>query len=139
MMRIICWGICLKFPISANAESSISFTWHNGICLGSVMWNHPYPPRVSVSGSSSILLSSFIYRIFIYAAIILFIASKFFVAGVMIAGWAVVSMFICARSQGHKVPFFFSKARTQTSKGNLGEQFHLGQHSGDRLYSCLSL
>jgi putative peptide zinc metalloprotease protein len=37
---------------------------------------------------------SFTYRIFIYAGIVLFIASKFFVVGIMIAGWAVVSMFI---------------------------------------------
>ncbi len=39
-------------------------------------------------------VASFIYRIFIYAAIILFIAGKFFIIGMLLAGWAVVSMII---------------------------------------------
>ncbi len=39
-------------------------------------------------------IASFIYRIFIYAAIILFIASKFFIVGMLLASWAVVTMII---------------------------------------------
>ncbi len=38
--------------------------------------------------------SSFVYRIFIYAAIIVFIADKFFFVGVIIALWAVASMVV---------------------------------------------
>ena len=37
-------------------------------------------------------ISAFIYRIFIYAAIIMFIAGKFFVIGVLLALWAAFSM-----------------------------------------------
>jgi putative peptide zinc metalloprotease protein len=39
-------------------------------------------------------VASFIYRIFIYAAIILFIAGKFFIVGMLMACWAVVTMII---------------------------------------------
>jgi putative peptide zinc metalloprotease protein len=52
---------------------------------------------------------SFIYRIFIYAGIVLFIASKFFVVGVLIGGWAVVSMFILPGAKGMK--FLLSSPR----------------------------
>jgi putative peptide zinc metalloprotease protein len=38
--------------------------------------------------------SSFLYRIFIYAAIIQFIAGKFFIFGVLLALWAVFSMLV---------------------------------------------
>jgi putative peptide zinc metalloprotease protein len=37
-------------------------------------------------------ISSFVYRIFIYVAIIKFIAGKFFVLGILLAIWAVISM-----------------------------------------------
>ncbi|MGE5664110.1 MAG: hypothetical protein ACM31I_07270, partial [Deltaproteobacteria bacterium] len=39
-------------------------------------------------------VTSFVYRAFLYAAIILFIAGKFFVAGVLLAVWAGISMFV---------------------------------------------
>jgi putative peptide zinc metalloprotease protein len=39
-------------------------------------------------------VASFIYRIFIYTAIILFIAGKFFIVGMLMAAWAVVTMVI---------------------------------------------
>jgi putative peptide zinc metalloprotease protein len=52
---------------------------------------------------------SFTYRIFIYAGIVLFIASKFFVVGIMIAGWGVVSMFILPGAKGIK--FLLSSPR----------------------------
>jgi putative peptide zinc metalloprotease protein len=39
-------------------------------------------------------IASFIYRIFIYTAIILFIAGKFFIVGMLMAAWAVVTMVI---------------------------------------------
>ncbi|MGC9328005.1 MAG: hypothetical protein ACP5I1_10255, partial [Candidatus Hinthialibacter sp.] len=54
-------------------------------------------------------ISSFLYRIFIYAAIILFIAGKFFIIGVLIAIWSVINMFavpICKRI--HYIMFDFS-------------------------------
>ncbi len=53
--------------------------------------------------------ASFVYRIFIYASIILFIANKFFVAGMILAGWAVVSMIIWPATKGIK--FLFSSPR----------------------------
>ncbi len=39
-------------------------------------------------------LASFVYRIFISVRIVLFVASKFFVVGVVLAGWALVSMLV---------------------------------------------
>lgn len=39
-------------------------------------------------------LSAFVYRIFLYAAIISFIAGKFFIIGVLMAIWAVLSMIV---------------------------------------------
>ncbi|MBN2326497.1 MAG: PqqD family peptide modification chaperone [Candidatus Omnitrophica bacterium] len=39
-------------------------------------------------------ISSFLYRIFIYAAIVLFIAGKFFIIGVLIALWSMINMFV---------------------------------------------
>jgi putative peptide zinc metalloprotease protein len=54
-------------------------------------------------------ISSFIYRILIYASIILFIASKFFVAGMIMAGWAVVSMIILPAGKG--IRFLLSSPR----------------------------
>ena len=38
--------------------------------------------------------AAFVYRIFIYTAIIVFIASNFFIAGVLIALWAIASMIV---------------------------------------------
>ncbi len=52
---------------------------------------------------------SFTYRISIYAGIVLFITSKFFVVGVMIGGWAVISMFIIPGVKGIK--FLLSSPR----------------------------
>jgi putative peptide zinc metalloprotease protein len=55
-------------------------------------------PPLSTSGERfwfvTYSVASFIYRIFIYAAIILFIAGKFFVIGMLMASWAVVTMII---------------------------------------------
>ncbi len=52
---------------------------------------------------------SFTYRMFIYAGIIMFIASKFFVVGVMMGGWAVISMFIVPGAKG--IRFLISSPR----------------------------
>jgi putative peptide zinc metalloprotease protein len=54
-------------------------------------------------------VSSFIYRMIIYASIVLFIASKFFVAGVIMAGWAVVSMILLPAGKG--IRFLLSSPR----------------------------
>ena len=55
-------------------------------------------PPLSTSGERfwfiTYSVASFMYRIFIYAAIILFIAGKFFVIGMLMATWAVVTMII---------------------------------------------
>ncbi len=55
-------------------------------------------PPVSTPGERAWFLfyavASYIYRLFIYSAIILFVAGKFLVAGVLIAAWAVASMFV---------------------------------------------
>jgi putative peptide zinc metalloprotease protein len=70
-------------------------------------------PPLSTSGERGWFviygIASFAYRIFIYASIILFIASKFFVAGVVLAGWAVVSMILWPAAKGFK--FLFSSPR----------------------------
>jgi putative peptide zinc metalloprotease protein len=47
-------------------------------------------------------LSAFIYRMFIYVAIILFIAGKFFVIGVLLALWAASSMVVTPVFKGAK-------------------------------------
>ena len=49
-------------------------------------------------------IAAFCYRMFIYAAIVLFIASKFFFVGVLFACWAVVNMFVWP---GIKIVRFF--------------------------------
>jgi len=54
-------------------------------------------------------VASSVYRLFIYASIILFIAGKFFVAGLVLAGWAVVSMIILPA--GKTVRFLYSSPR----------------------------
>ena len=54
-------------------------------------------------------IASFAYRIFIYASIILFIASKFFVAGMILAAWAAVSMILWPATKG--VKFLLSSPR----------------------------
>jgi putative peptide zinc metalloprotease protein len=45
-------------------------------------------------------VASWVYRIFIYVAIVLFIASKFFFIGVVFALWAVISMMILPAAKG---------------------------------------
>ena len=59
-------------------------------------------------------MASFAYRIIIYASIILFIASKFFVAGMILAGWAVVSMIILPMGKG--IRFLFSSPRLRRKR-----------------------
>ncbi len=54
-------------------------------------------------------ITSFFYRIFIYASIILFVASKFFIAGVIMAFWAILSMIILP--VGKAIKFLFSSPR----------------------------
>ena len=45
-------------------------------------------------------VSSFVYRMFIYTAIVLFVATKFFFIGVLFACWALVNMFIVPAAKG---------------------------------------
>ena len=47
-------------------------------------------------------IAAFIYRMFIFAAIILFVATKFFVIGIVFALWAFVNMFIWPALKGLK-------------------------------------
>ncbi len=47
-------------------------------------------------------VAAFVYRLFIYAAIILFIAGKFFTIGVALAIWAGVTMFLVPLGKGVK-------------------------------------
>lgn len=70
-------------------------------------------PPMSISGERVwfviYTVLSFTYRIFIYVRIVMFIASKFFVVGIMIAGWAVISMFIVPGAKG--IRFLLSSPR----------------------------
>jgi putative peptide zinc metalloprotease protein len=45
-------------------------------------------------------IAAFFYRIFIYTSIILFIASKFFIIGILIACWGMVNMFVVPLGKG---------------------------------------
>jgi putative peptide zinc metalloprotease protein len=54
-------------------------------------------------------ISSFVYRMFIYTAIILFIAARFFLIGVLFACWGLTNMFIWPAMKGIK--FLFSSPR----------------------------
>jgi len=47
-------------------------------------------------------LSSFLYRMFIFTAIILFVATKFFFIGVLFACWGMLNMFIFPTAKGVK-------------------------------------
>lgn len=60
-------------------------------------------------------VAAFVYRIFIYAAIVLFIASKFFVVGMLLAGWAVVSMIILPAAK--TIKFLFSSPKLGRKRG----------------------
>jgi putative peptide zinc metalloprotease protein len=59
-------------------------------------------------------IASFAYRIFIYFSIVFFIAGKFFVAGVLLAGWAVISMLIYPA--GKSLKFLLSSPRLQKKR-----------------------
>ena len=59
-------------------------------------------------------LASFAYRIFIYVSIALFIATQFFVAGIMLAGWAVFTMFVLPSAKGLK--FLFSSPKLHKNR-----------------------
>lgn len=56
-------------------------------------------------------ISSFVYRMFIYTAIILFIATKFFFIGVLFACWGLTNMFIWPAMKGIKFLFSSPKLR----------------------------
>jgi len=58
--------------------------------------------------------ASFVYRIFIYISIAMFIASKFFVAGILLAGWAVFTMFVLPSAKGLK--FLFSSPKLHKNR-----------------------
>jgi putative peptide zinc metalloprotease protein len=60
-------------------------------------------------------VASFAYRIFIYAAIILFIAGKFFVIGMFLASWAVASMIIFPAAKSLK--FLVSSPKLSRKRG----------------------
>ncbi len=59
-------------------------------------------------------IASFAYRILIYFSIVFFIAEKFFIVGIMLAGWAVISMFILPVAKSMK--FLFSSPRLQKKR-----------------------
>ncbi len=55
------------------------------------------PPHVAPGETKwlfSYSIAAFIYRLFVYAAIILFIAGKFFVVGILLAVWAALNMIV---------------------------------------------
>ncbi len=58
---------------------------------------------------------SFIYRMVIYAGIVLFVMSKFFVVGILMGCWAVVSMFVIPGAKGIK--FLLSSPRLGRKRG----------------------
>lgn len=47
-------------------------------------------------------ITAFVYRMFIYAAIILFVASKFFFIGILFACWGMINMFLLPMGKGIK-------------------------------------
>jgi putative peptide zinc metalloprotease protein len=59
-------------------------------------------------------ISSFVYRMFIYAAIILFVATKFFFIGVLFACWGLTNMFIWPAAKGIK--FLLSSPRLRRKR-----------------------
>lgn len=59
-------------------------------------------------------VSSFIYRMFIMVSIVLFIAGKFFVFGVILALWAFVSMLVLPL--GKKVSYLFSSPQLNAKR-----------------------
>ena len=61
-------------------------------------------------------LSSFIYRIFIFAAILLFVATKFFFIGVLFACWGMLNMFILPAAKGVKFLITSPKLRRKRSQ-----------------------
>ena len=60
-------------------------------------------------------VSSFAYRIFVYVAIVLFIAGKFFFIGVVFACWALVSMIVLPSAKAIK--FLASSPRLRRKRG----------------------
>ncbi len=59
-------------------------------------------------------IASYAYRVFIYFSIVFFIAGKFFIAGVMLAGWAVITMFILPA--GKSLKFLFSSPKLHKNR-----------------------
>jgi len=70
--------------------------------------------------------TSFVYRMVIYASIILFIASKFFVAGVVLAGWAVVSMILWPATKGIKFLFSSPRLGRKRARAIMASSFTMG-------------
>lgn len=64
-------------------------------------------------------LLSFVYRMFVYVAIILFVASKFFFIGVLFACWGMVNMFILPLYKGIKFLVSSPKLSRNRSKSVL--------------------
>lgn len=56
-------------------------------------------------------VASFLYRIFIYASIVLFVAGKFFIIGFLLACWSVFSMFILPAAKGINFLLFSPRLR----------------------------
>ncbi len=59
-------------------------------------------------------IASFVYRLFIYFSIVFFIAGKFFVAGMVLAGWAILTMFILPTAKSLK--FLFSSPKIKKKR-----------------------
>jgi putative peptide zinc metalloprotease protein len=91
--------------------------------IGYLIQRYPFgirdaEPPVSTSGERIWFVAygvlSFIYRIFIYVAIIQFIAGKFFVVGILLAIWAVASMLIFPLAKASR--FLFASPRLGTKR-----------------------
>jgi putative peptide zinc metalloprotease protein len=61
-------------------------------------------------------IASYAYRILIYFSIVFFIAGKFFIAGVLLAGWAIITMFILPAGKGLKFLFSSPKLHKKRSR-----------------------
>ena len=62
-------------------------------------------------------LSSLVYRIFVYVAIILFVASKFFFVGVLFAAWGLLNMLVLPLYKGTKFLLTSPRLSRRTGRG----------------------
>lgn len=83
-----------------------------------LLGTHDEEPPVSTRGERAWFIaysvSSYLYRVAIYVAIILFVASKFFFVGLLFAGWSCINMFVLPAYRGIK--FLFTAPRLERKR-----------------------